>query len=96
MSLPALYTPLTKTSLHWMTNQHSRCADFEMDYYRCASRVGLSRAIEKDCVKEYEDFLECGLERKQGIRYVAMQDQRKKSGRPPLAPPEKDSYHTAP
>ncbi|XP_076462366.1 NADH dehydrogenase [ubiquinone] iron-sulfur protein 5-like [Babylonia areolata] len=81
MGTPAMYTPFTKAQASWFSNQGKRCGDLEMDYYRCASRVGLNRS-HFDCYKEYNDYLECMFRTKQFARYCAMQDERKKQNRP--------------
>ena len=58
MALPVWYTPLTKPMLNWLSHQGGRCRDFELDYYRCSSRTGSTRAAEL-CYKELDDFSEC-------------------------------------
>ena len=57
-NLPLVYTPFTRISATLGENQGNACGDFEMDFYRCAARVGRERA-KVECVKEIDDFLEC-------------------------------------
>lgn len=64
MASPVIYTPITRAQLGWFTHQNKKCGEQEMDYYRCASRVGQVRAM-VDCVQEYEDFNECVFHNKQ-------------------------------
>lgn len=66
MSLPIAYTPLTKLTAPWDGKQGSVCGDFEMDFIRCATRVGSVRAP-YDCRKELTDFSECMWKSKQVI-----------------------------
>ena len=64
MATPAIYTPITKAQMGWFSNQGKPCGDLEMDFYRCASRVGQRRSM-VDCEKEFADFQECMFRRKQ-------------------------------
>ncbi|KAK6180286.1 hypothetical protein SNE40_012471 [Patella caerulea] len=83
---PVIYTDLTKRMQGWVTWQSGPCADFEMDLYRCGSRVGYGKVYEV-CNKEREDMFECLNHSTQYQRYKIMQEERKKQGRPYLDPP---------
>ena len=63
--LPVFYSPLTNRTDHWVSFQGSHCADQEMDYVRCASRVGLRNVQRgRECLMEFEDLQECFTNRK--------------------------------
>ena len=57
-AIPVIYTPLTHLTGHWGNCQKSRCNYLELDYVRCASRVGEIRA-RYQCRKYLEDLHEC-------------------------------------
>ncbi|XP_064606627.1 NADH dehydrogenase [ubiquinone] iron-sulfur protein 5-like [Liolophura sinensis] len=88
---PVIHSPLTKVTDHWITHQWTACGEMEMDYYRCASRVGAARAV-VDCKLEKEDYKECVTKKKQIQRYVLLQAERRKQKKPFLEPPIRDSY----
>jgi len=56
--LPYIDSPFARYSSHWISWQRGDCADAEMDFARCVSRVGVLRA-EVDCKKYHDDFMEC-------------------------------------
>ena len=62
--LPFIYTPLAKKFNYIYRDTSNACDDFEKDYFRCASRVGIDRA-KVDCFREIGDFLECRYGKKQ-------------------------------
>ena len=64
MSLPVIYTPITVLQAPWDGAYRGQCGHYKMDFMRCASRVGLSRA-QYDCKKELDDFRECFWTQKQ-------------------------------
>ena len=57
-TLPLIEGPLTRVCDHMMTNQSGQCRDRELDFFRCASRVGILKA-ETACAKLLDDFMEC-------------------------------------
>ncbi len=67
--LPIMEGPFTRISDHMWTYQSSLCRDWEMDYMRCAGRVGLQQS-EKKCSKLLDDWEECLFRRKQVILNV--------------------------
>ncbi|CAD5113358.1 unnamed protein product [Dimorphilus gyrociliatus] len=89
---PFIYTPLTKIVEHWFTYQFGPCADLELDYYRCASRVG-EKQVDTKCRKMFEDLRECVFRTKTIERYYAIQNERKKQGLKPMDPPPKDAVY---
>ena len=52
------YGPWSRLSEHWFTWQTGKCADHEMDWTLCATRVG-SKNAEKVCKQYHDDFIEC-------------------------------------
>ena len=57
--LPLIRTPFTKwTASIFPDHQGKSCGDYEMDFYRCASRYGSARA-EVECYREIADYMEC-------------------------------------
>ena len=56
--LPFIETPLTRTVDHNFTLQKGPCARYEMDFARCADRIGLERSL-TDCKKYMQDMHEC-------------------------------------
>ena len=56
--LPIIFTPLTKITDHWGTAQKGPCAAREIDWARCATRVGEMRA-RIECKPFLDDFMEC-------------------------------------
>ncbi|KAK2192779.1 hypothetical protein NP493_23g06009 [Ridgeia piscesae] len=90
--LPMFNTPFTRFTEHWFTFQKGPCADFEIDYVRCASAVGMHRA-EKECRNYLDDFLECAWGIKAVKRYEIMQKERRKQSLAPVKKPEPDSVH---
>ncbi|XP_046332271.1 uncharacterized protein [Haliotis cracherodii] len=89
MAVPVFYTPLTKAQLGFFSHQKGPCANFEMDFFRCASRVGQTNSVTV-CHKELDDFAECTMKKKEFERYVIMQKERKKQGRPYAPTPAPD------
>ncbi|CAL1531120.1 unnamed protein product [Lymnaea stagnalis] len=89
MSLPIIYTPITKLQASIEGPQGGPCGHFHMDFFRCASRVGMARA-RYDCKKELADFHECFYKDKQLERVRLMDKERKRQGRPHLTPLGKD------
>ncbi|XP_005097752.1 NADH dehydrogenase [ubiquinone] iron-sulfur protein 5 [Aplysia californica] len=88
-TLPIIYTPFTKLQAGWGTRQGSTCGEFEMDFVRCASRVGMNKA-KFECLKEIEDFHECLWRSKQTQRTDIMEAERKRQKRPYIEPLGKD------
>ncbi|XP_063404795.1 uncharacterized protein LOC134688228 [Mytilus trossulus] len=87
--LPLIYTPLTPVTSQWYHCQRdSKCADHEMDYYRCASQVGLRNVqTGRECLAEYEDFKECISGFKSMERRWEMDRERHRQGRAYIDPP---------
>ena len=57
--LPIIDTPFTRLCEPWFSTQKGGCADFEMDYVRCAARVGHKNVEKSICMKYMEDWMEC-------------------------------------
>lgn len=57
-SLPVIQNPMTRIGENWFTKQTTYCADLEMDYVRCASRVSMMQA-KVECKEFLEDLHEC-------------------------------------
>ncbi|KAH9523708.1 hypothetical protein Btru_040702 [Bulinus truncatus] len=89
MSLPVIYTPITKLQGTWENLQGGPCGTHYMDYTRCASRVGLTRA-HFECKNEMADFQECITQMKQLDRVRLMMNERKRQKRPHMEPLAKD------
>lgn len=90
---PVIDTPFTRISEHWLTQQGGPCGDYELDYSRCAARVGGLRAA-TECRKFLDDFLECRGKFKTYKRSQIMRAERKKQGRPFLDTPPADAVVT--
>jgi len=90
---PVIDTPFTRVTEHWLTQQGGVCQDYEMDYSRCAARVGGMRAV-TECRKFLEDFMECRSKIKTWKRHQIMRAERKKQGRPFLDTPPADAVIT--
>jgi hypothetical protein len=56
--LPLIDSPFARYASHWVSWQRGDCADTEMNFARCVSRVGVLKA-EVDCKKYHDDFMEC-------------------------------------
>ena len=55
----AIWTPMSRITEQWATGvQLTPCADFELDFHKCSSRVGAVLAKEK-CKEFHEDLMEC-------------------------------------
>jgi hypothetical protein len=75
----------------WLNSQAGRrCGLFEKQWLDCASRVGLSRAMQKDCINENRDLKECQEMSLAYKRYHRMQEERQKKGLPFQDPPPYD------
>lgn len=61
--LPVINTPFTRMCETWGTNQSGVCAAYELDFIRCAERVG-ARRMDNECRKLYYDFQECRFKQK--------------------------------
>ncbi|XP_052093104.1 uncharacterized protein LOC127729366 [Mytilus californianus] len=87
--LPLFYSPLTPVTAQWYHNQRNeKCADIELDYFRCASRVGLRNVqTGKECLAEFEDFKECISGFKSEERRWEMDRERYKQARDRIEPP---------
>ncbi|XP_013078383.1 uncharacterized protein LOC106064376 isoform X2 [Biomphalaria glabrata] len=89
MSLPVIYTPITKLQLNWENTQGGPCGNQYMDFMRCASRTGMEKA-KYECKNELADFHECLRKGKQLERVKIMNAERKRQKRPPIEPLAKD------
>ncbi|KAK2156602.1 hypothetical protein LSH36_209g05057 [Paralvinella palmiformis] len=91
--LPIFDCTFTQVTREWMNFQKGYCSAYELDFARCASRVGAVNAM-RDCRKYMEDMQECAYHRKSLERYKIMQAERKKQGKSYMPPPPKDSVVT--
>lgn len=58
--LPIIDLPFTRLTEHWFTHQYGPCKDFQMDYVRCAGRVGAKHETTK-CKEYLDDWMECAF-----------------------------------
>ena len=56
--LPLIDLPLMRYTVHYESKQRTNCADAEIDFVRCAERVGVLKAA-VDCKKYQDDLSEC-------------------------------------
>eukprot|EP00914_Ancora_sagittata_P018260 GHVO01036109.1.p1 GENE.GHVO01036109.1~~GHVO01036109.1.p1 ORF type:complete len:120 (+),score=12.81 GHVO01036109.1:101-460(+) len=88
-NFPVFDTPFSRLTEHWFSFQASSCRDMELDWARCASRVGVQRA-RTECKEYHEDLMECATRNKHRLRWQEIQKERKKQGDYKPEPP-KDS-----
>jgi len=91
--MPIIDSPFARVTEHWWTFQGGPCADAEMDLALCSERVGV-RNTAKVCKQYHDDFMECAYRIKTLKRYNAMNEERKKQGRPYPPAPAPDSIRT--
>ncbi|XP_060570500.1 NADH dehydrogenase [ubiquinone] iron-sulfur protein 5-like [Ruditapes philippinarum] len=80
------YTFVSPTRLSFIdfyTLGNSRCADMEIEWLKCADRVGLANSKEL-CPKSFDDYKECISRLKSENRFQAIREELVRQKRKPI------------